>query len=422
LKRKKNILVLTYWSLKDALIQAYTLPYLRIIYGHVPQGSKIYLITFEQEKQQLPANEMAQMKQRLRMQGIRLITLSYSKFGIMAMIKWIFYIVYLISLIFIRRINYIHAWCTPAGSIAYVLSKLTGKKLIIDSYEPHADAMVENQTWNINSLQFRMLFYFEKKLTSHASIIISATQSMLDYAKKRYGVSITNFYVKPACVDQSFFAPKKRKNEELLTQLNLKDKIICVYAGKFGGIYLSQEVFDFFKVAEEYWGDKFRCLILTSHPKQQLVKWAEASGFDTKKMLTRFVPHESVAEYMGLGDFAITPVKPIPSKRYCTPIKDGEYWALGLPVVITKNISDDSYLISSNEIGAVLEELSRSDYLEACIKIDKLLKENSGNELQDKIRDIAYHYRSYSIAESIYKSIYGEKETQTDSSEQPKKA
>ncbi|HNQ62163.1 MAG TPA: hypothetical protein PKJ62_07215 [Bacteroidia bacterium] len=408
MKQRKNILVITYWSLKDALIQAYTLPYLRIIYNHVPKGSKIYLITFEQAKQEMPANELSQMRQRLRMQGIRLITLRYSKFSVFIVFKWIFYFTYMVGLILLRKIDYIHAWCTPAGSIAYILSKLTGKKLIIDSYEPHADAMVENKSWSKSSLQYRMLFYFERKLTERATIIISATSSMFEYAQNRYGVRIPKFFVKPACVDESFFAPKKRKNAELISQMKLEEKIICVYAGKFGGIYLSQEVFDFFKIAEVYWGDKFRCLILTSHPKDQLIKWAIAAGFDPQKMIIKFVPHENVAEYMGLGDFAITPVKPIPSKRYCTPIKDGEYWALGLPVVITKNISDDSDVIKQNDIGAVLEQLNTNAYLKACKTIDKLLRENNNIELQDKIRDIAYHYRSYAIAEHIYKNVYGD--------------
>ncbi len=406
--RKKNILVLTYWSYKDALIQAYTLPYLRIIYGQLEAGSKIYLVTFEQENLKLSLNERAQVKQRLRLQGIRLIALRYSKFNILSPVKWVFYMIFLTSLILIRRINFIHAWCTPAGSIGYLLSRITGKKLIIDSYEPHADAMVENKTWSKESIQFRLLFYLEKKLTRHASIIISATRSMYKYAQERYGVSISNFFVKPACVDHSFFAPRKRKSEELLRQLNLEGKIICVYAGKFGGIYLTQEVFDFFKVAQDHWGDLFRCLLLTNHSKDELLQWASNSGFDPGSMIVRFEAHQDVPEFMGLGDFAITPVKPIPSKRYCTPIKDGEYWALGLPIVITKNISDDSDVIREHQIGAVLEELDYKNYKEACIKIDSLLKENKGNELQDKIRDIAYRYRSYAIAEKIYRSIYSD--------------
>lgn len=406
--KRKNILVITYWSYKEALIQAYTLPYLRIIYNQLPPGSIIYLVTFEQEKQKLSANEKAQVKARLRLQGIKLITLTYSKFSILSFVKGSIYLLYLISFIFIRRINYIHAWCTPAGSIGYILSKLTGKKLIIDSYEPHADAMVENNTWKRESRQYNLLFNLEKRLTKHANIIISATQLMYEYAKERYGHAIEKFYVKPACVDNSFFAPKKRKNEELLRQLNLNDKVTCVYAGKFGGIYLSREVFDFFKVAQEYWKGKFRALVLTNHPKEQLYEWAAAAGFDHTNLVIRFVSHDEIPEFMGLGDFAITPVKPIPSKRYCTPIKDGEYWALGLPVVITSDISDDSDLISENKIGYVLQELDTENYLNACKKIDQLLQTAEKEGLQDKIRSMAYKYRSYSIAESVYRSIYAQ--------------
>ena len=54
-----------------------------------------------------------------------------------------------------------------------------------------------------------------------------------------------------------------------------------------------------------------------------------------------FVPYNQITDYYQIADFAINPVKPVPSKRYCTSIKDGEYWGMGLPVVITKNISDD---------------------------------------------------------------------------------
>jgi len=108
-----------------------------------------------------------------------------------------------------------------------------------------------------------------------------------------------------------------------------------------------------------------------------------------------------------LGDFGITPVKPIPTKRYCTPIKDGEYWALGLPVVITKGISDDSDIIKKYKIGSVLEELNEKNYLKAIQEIDVLLKNNTRMELYNKIRPIAEKYRNFDIAEKVYKEIYG---------------
>ena len=49
MKGARNILVLTYWSYSDALIQAYTLPYLRIMLRVLPPGSKVHLVTLEKQ-------------------------------------------------------------------------------------------------------------------------------------------------------------------------------------------------------------------------------------------------------------------------------------------------------------------------------------------------------------------------------------
>ena len=406
---RKNILVLTYWSYKDPLIQAYTLPYLKIISDQLPFGSKIYLLTIEQNQQRMSIDEKAQVKARLRLHGIRLITLKYRKINLVSLIGWLGIGTYFIMFSFLFRIRYIHAWCTPAGSFGYFLSLFTRKKLIIDSYEPHAEAMVENKTWKADSIEFRFLFYLEKKLSRRAYVIISATREMKNYAFRKYHVTLNNFFVKPACVDLNDFNLERKKNMELLKQFGFEDKIVCVYAGKFGGIYLTKEVFDFFKACENYWGDRFRVLLLTSHNKGEIGEWCRGSQVDENKLVIRFVLHADIADYIGLGDFAITPVKPIPTKRYCTPIKDGEYWALGLPVVIPSNISDDSDLIAENRIGAVLTQFDSDSYEKAIRSIDSLLQQREHSHLSNQIRDIAVHYRNYSIAREVYEKVYREK-------------
>ncbi|CAN5515886.1 hypothetical protein BH11BAC1_BH11BAC1_19880 [soil metagenome] len=406
MSRRKNILVLTYWSYKEALIQAYTLPYVYIIREQLGRGSKIYLVTFEQKHLKLTADERSQVKERLRLKGIRLITLKYKKMSFLSFFYWFFMGFYLWGLVIFNRINFIHAWCTTAGSIGYMLSKLTGKKLIIDSYEPHAEAMVENKIWQPNSIPFKLLFYFEKKLSHRAQIIISATAKMREYAKEKYNVTFDYFYAKPACVDLKLFSDEVRKDPELVRQFKFEDKIVCVYAGKFGGIYLTTEVFDFFKSCQEYWGNKFRVLLLTPHNKEEIYMWCKRSGFDAEKLAIKFITHEDMPLYMGLGDFAITPVKPIPTKRYCTPIKDGEYWALGLPIVITKNISDDSDIIEQAGIGTVLENFRKEDYSKAVQEIDALLQNQDINRLHRKIRDVASANRNYSIARKVYEQVY----------------
>jgi hypothetical protein len=403
-----NILILTYWSYPDALIQTYTLPYVRIIKKNLPIGSSIYLLTLEKNQDIMEKPKRDEVASSLVREGINWLPYAYKPFGISAFVLWLGISLKLCSLIIQRKISVIHCWCTPPGAIGYFLSVLLNRKLILDSYEPHAEAMIENGTWKRDSFAFKLLFWLEKKQTQRAVYIISATEGMLGYAKRKYNVVIQSFYVKPACVDLDLFSEDALNDTLLRHQLGLDNKIVCVYAGKFGGIYLEDEVFDFIKVASTHWGDQFRFLLLTNHSQEEVMIYCHRAKIEPDCMVIKFVPHREVARYMGLADFAITPVKPIPTKRYCTPIKDGEYWALGLPVVIPADISDDATIIEANGVGAVLRAFSREAYQEAILKIDVLRMQP---ELRHKIRNIAKLYRSFDIAEKVYYEIYNNNPT-----------
>lgn len=396
MSKKKNILVITSWSYNDALIQTYTLPYLNIIANQLSEDSAIFLSTLEKSKQPINNNHPK----------IKNILIEYHPLSLKGLMMWLKLIFKLLKTIRKDKIDVIHCWCTPAGMIGYILSLLTGRPLIIDSYEPHAETMVENSVWKKNGFAHRLLFFFEKRLTKKAKYLIATTEGMKSYAKEKYNFQGSNIFVKPACVNLTLFSEKNIKQPDLIKKLNLQDKIVGVYAGKFGGIYLEKEIFDFLKVAENYWGDKFRALILSAHTKEEINNYASKSMINPNTIVHQFVVHHQIPNYIGLGDFGITPVKPIPTKRYCTPIKDGEYWGLGLPVVITKDISDDSDIIKKYGIGSVLEELDEDNYLRAIKEIDVLLKNNTRMELYNKIRPIAEKYRNFDIAEKVYAAIY----------------
>lgn len=400
-----NLLVLTYWSFKDALIQAYTLPYLAIIKKVLPEGSTIHLVTLEREQPIQSVELKSQSSERLG-KGIICHPFRYRPAGILAVGMWVRLLVKLARTIHREDISTIHCWATPAGGLGYLLSIITGKELVIDSFEPHAEAMVENGTWKNNSLPFRLLFAFEKYQTRRAKYLVAANEGMRSYALEKFGVDVKHMMVKPACVDLDLFDDSKAKDKALMKSLNLVDKIVCVYAGKFGGIYLDKEVFDFLKEAHLRWGDRFRVLLLTSHGEEEINGYCLAAGIDRSIIVTRFVPHNEIPRYIGLGDFALTPVKPVPTKRYCTPIKDGEYWAMGLPVVISEGISNDSEIIRTNGIGAVLDRLDVAAYRRALDTIDALLAQPR-EPLRRKIRTVASTYRSFAIAEEVYKEIYG---------------
>ena len=403
MKARRNILVFTQWSFKDALVQTYTLPYVEMIRQIISPERKILLVTSEQEHIALTNEETSRINRNWEEKNMELIPESYRRFGIKKMISAIGSLAKLIKVIKKEHVDTIHAFCTPAGSIAYVLSKFTGASLIIDSYEPHAEAMVENGTWKKNGTAFKILFYLESKQTRRAKALIATTVGMKQYALERYGVEVKKFYVKPACVDLKKFYPTG-KDASLLNELDFENKIVCVYAGKLGGIYLQEEVFQFIKLCYDHWKDDFRFLILSNASKEDIDEESKKAGLPERIVVSRFVFHDEIPKYLSLGDFAINPVKPVPTKRYCTSIKDGEYWAMGLPVVISPNISDDSGIIEKENIGVVVDLSDKASLPASIEKLEALLKDKIA--LKEKIRQIAIRYRSFEIAERIYKEIY----------------
>ena len=397
-RKPRHILVITYWAYADALVQTYTLPYVRMILRALPSGSQVHLVTLEK-----PGAQPVQAAEA----GVVHHPFPYRSFG-MGGVGMVLGLSWRLSRLVQRyRIDTVHAWCTPAGMIGHIVSVLTGRPLVIDSYEPHAEAMVENGTWKRAGIAYRLLFLFERLQTRRAKVLIAATEGMRDYSLAKYGPTSARWFTKPACVDTDRFSGRDIKRPEKLRSLGLEGRIVGLYAGKLGGIYLEQEVFDLFRAARDQWGDAFRVLLLTPHPMAELEPLMAKAGLDKAIFTVMSVPHKEVPALMGLADFAVTPVKPVPTKRYCTPVKDGEYWALGLPVIITEGISDDSDIIRQHGIGSVLESLDRKGYEKAVTEVAALLAGSSRQELYERVRPVALRYRGFDRAERIYQAIYG---------------
>ncbi len=152
------------------------------------------------------------------------------------------------------------------------------------------------------------------------------------------------------------------------------------------------------------WKEDFRFLMLTNASREEIDEEVKRTGIPGHIVVSKFVYHRDVPRYLSLGDFAINPVKPVPTKQYCTSIKDGEYWAMGLPVIIPPKISDDSAIIENENIGVVTDFSDQRSIANSVDQLEQLLEEK--DRLKKKIREIAIRYRSFEIAERIYKEIY----------------
>ncbi len=404
-----NILFFTNWSFNEGLIQAYTLPYVTIIQNIRKKGF-LYLVTEEKEFSKIDQKEIDEKNKSLFEYRVVWKPRPYLPLGWKKGFSILKELGLWSTFVLKKKIKIFHSLCSPAGVYAYLLSFLVFKRrrLIIDSFEPHSYYMEESGVWNRKSLAYRFLCCMEKRMVKRADFVIGATNSMKEFSARVYGAKNTNdFFVKPACVDLDKF---KFSDEDRKAIRNLFDldgeTIIGVYVGKFGGIYLSNEIFDFFRQAYDFWEQKFFLLVLSPQGKEEIVNLCRESGFPEAALLLKNVPHTEVKKYLSAADFGLCPVKPSPSRKYCTPIKNGEYWATGLPIIITKEISDDSDIIEKEDGGVVIQELDGDGYKEALSKLDHLLKMYTKNELRYHIRRIANEYRNFNIAFDIYSKIY----------------
>lgn len=401
-----GVFVTTYFSFRDALMQAYTLPYVRLIRKSIGPEFPVYLLSVEKKQDRMSPEERSEAVARLSEEGIRLVSLPYYRFG-PKLLLWLPRLIGFALLISRNRIGTVHAWCMSGGVPGLLLSALSGRRLILDSFEPHAEVMSETGTWKRSGMKFKVFFRLEKVMAQRAAVHIMCTGDMQSYAASRYGVNIRDRHVKPACVDLDLFGLSKRKKPELLEELGLNGKIVGVYAGKFGGLYLEEEVFDLCRAAYEHWGDRFRLLLLSREPAERIRAWSQKAGLPPATIVQRFVPHDRVADYMGLGDFGLSPYAPVASRKHAAPIKNAEYWALGLPVIITKDIADDSDLISRSNAGYVLATLEKEEYVKSIRYMDDLLSKNTLEEIYRHIRPLAEDLRNFTVAGAVYASIYG---------------
>ena len=391
-----NVLIITYWAFDDALIQSYTLPYVRIIKSMLNPGSTVYLVT--QEPNQLTLEKIASIS------DLDFVTKPslYQPFSKKTIFKLRNLVKTLSRFIDDNEIQTIHAWCAPAGAIGYLLHKKTGKRLVIDSFEPHAESLVENRTWKKSGLANNILSYFEKKQANAAEHLIALTNSMKAYAKTKYNCENPNFHVKPAAVNLALF--DRSKYPSIKKELGIKpNTIVCIYAGKIGGIYLEDEIFKFWKQCSLIFED-FKVLFLSNYDTESFRQKLKFHDLDESTVIKKFVPYTEVPKYMAQADFALNPVKPVPTKRHCTSIKDGEYWAMGLPVVITKDISEDSALISETNLGVVIENYDDEGLKSAALKIKEMLATEA--DYTQKIRSLAIRFRNIESQKSIYELIY----------------
>lgn len=385
-----NILFVSYWGIEEGLTQATVIPHVRIL-AEFERVSQVILCTIERgpfrplpsEKKILHVPLVASQSHSVLWNKVREFTRFRRK---------------IFEVCSEYRISFIIARSALAGGLCIKAIDRLKIPYLVESFEPHALYMIESGVWNKTDPRFWVESYLEKKQKRTARFLLPVSDYYATVLQSE-GVAEDRLHVMPCCVDVDSFSFNRIDRNRIRVSLSIPDKcVVGIYAGKYGGMYYCDEAFQLYRQAFDFFGGTFHLIILSGDDHQLIHSLIKKYGLPIDRIHLYKVSRDEVVAYLSAADFAFATYKPSYSKKFLSPIKIGEYWANGLPVVLEKGIGEESDIIA-NEGGGII--LDRQDTTAALSKLERML--SKGRErLAEEIHLIALKYRSLSRVKETY--------------------
>lgn len=390
-----KIAYLTYWSVTEGLSQATSIPHL-IILNEFKEVHRIDYYTFEKYndfssvkiapkvyhysiKRDVGSNLFNKINDYVR--GWKLIHFNHKS------VKY----------------DLIIARSSFSGIFAFFLKLFYGIPFVVESFEPHSEYQINIPNgWSKYGFRYLFLNTFERLEKKFSSVLLPVS---FFYKEKliQQGVPENKIIVQPCCVDFNKFNFSFETRQFVRQQLNIPDdNLVGIYAGKFGGLYYENEAFEMFRDLNKLLNFKFSIIILTPNDKNILLNQLISFGFDEKNLNILFVQPDSVFDYLNASDFAFNFHISSNVSNYFSPIKNAEYWSMGLPIIIPTGIGDDSDLVDKFNLG-IVHDFSRKINKK---QVDQLLFLIKDSRHKKFIFKTTLNYRSIDLIQASYLEMF----------------
>jgi glycosyltransferase involved in cell wall biosynthesis len=194
--------------------------------------------------------------------------------------------------------------------------------------------------------------------------------------------------VVPSCVDLERFHLPENKPEFA------QDEIKLVYIGSVGGRYILDKIGSFVATVRKLYPNVTLQIFSKADP-QFITEMLDKGGLPREAWSLEAIPYSEMPlrliQYQA-GLFFLA--KGI-SEHGCSPTKIGEYWAVGLPVITSPNVSDTDYIINRHRVGVIVKEHTETAYLKA---FEELVTMINDSKLANHCRKAAENYYALSVA------------------------
>ena len=390
-----KVLILCYWSSQEVLTASTALPHAREL-GRLKGNTNVVFVTLEtcHTSSVLVKEEFVHLTVYVKDLKLNLLTKAYSFVSVPAALK---------NIIYEQRVTCILAIGTLAGSLAYLMHKRSHLPFYVSFYEPHSDYMRDSKVWGKFDPRYLYQKRWEWLQAKYASGLILVSENYKKRLLKAKLLADSKTYVVRNTADTHLFSFSPSDRSTIRSKLNIPaTSRVGIYVGKYGDLYYKEEAF---KIYKQCFGiiEDFRLIILSPQPYHEIEQQLLLQDIDPRRAQIAVALHDEVPAYLSAADFAFATIKSYPSARFCSPVKIGEYWANGLPVLLTEGIGDDSDIIK-REGGGALFNLEQEGSVEQAIR--QILEITKDPKHRQEIPKLAHKYRSPEKLREAYEYFF----------------
>lgn len=397
-----RLLVLSYWGLHDGLTQGAVMPHLQVL-NEMPDVQQVLLVTLERDNSPLPTPGLPlSLPGKVRHRPIFLK--SYKLNLLTKALDFIMLPKCLTQILRKERVDCVIGVGTLSGALLHLSAPTLGIPYIVAFFEPHAAYMLENEVWKTYDPRYVFQEKWERKQATVATGLLVVSEAYKQELVNTNTVPEQKVFVARNTIEGKLFSFSETQRRLVRKRLNVSEgATIGIYVGKYGGLYYEQEAFGIYKRCFAS-VPNFRLVILSPQSQEDIRQYLDQYQIDKAKVYIAAVPHADVPQYLSAADFAFATIKSYPSARHCSPIKVGEYWANGLPVLLTEGVGDDSDIIQREGGGATFNLQQEGSLEKALEKIQQILQDPNHRQ---EIPKLAAKYRSPERIREAYEFFFG---------------
>ena len=397
----KRILYITYDGLTDPLGQSQILPYLK---GLAKHGYEFFILSFEKndryQKQKQTILELTEPD------NIKWVPLSFtsrppllSKFyDAIRMRQKAF------ELHRKYKFDMVHCRSYIAADIGLQMKRKFGTRFFFDMRGFWADEKKDGGSWNVSNPIFNFVYkYYKKKEAAYlqnADHIISLTEAGKKEMKRwpAFDEQIP-ISVIPCCADMQHFSvtDQQQKNASRQSLGISGDALVLSYLGSIGAWYMLGEMLLLFREMKRRYAHA-RFLFVTPMPPSMILQKAKELQLDPSDFVIREASRKEVPFFVKASDINVSFIKPVYSKLSSSPTKLGEVLSMGIPVICNAGVGDVENIITTADVGYVIQDFREEDFRKCIEAIPALLKKDP-QQIRNSIENL------YSLNKGIEKYL-----------------